>query len=133
MVRTIGSCERGILLSLRLPVKLPAIDDHAPDCIAVSVEEFGGRVHDDIRAMFERTTQRRGRHRVVNHKRHAAIMRDLGNRFDVLNHAAGIGEALDKDDPRLIIDCSGYVRRIIRIDKAGFPSELAKRFAQLIE
>ncbi len=96
VIGSVGLRQAGKLVPCRLPVELARIHDHPADRIAVTVEELGRRMRHDVRAVFERTAQHRRGHRVVDDQRDAVIMRDIGNRRDVGDHAARIGEALDE-------------------------------------
>ncbi len=60
-------------------------------------------------------------------------MRDIGNRRDVGDHAARIGEALDEDAARLVIHRRADVGGIVGIDETRFPAELAECLAHLVE
>ncbi len=88
---------------------------------------------DDIRAVLERAAQHRGRHGVVDDQRNAAVMRDIGDRRDVGDDAARIGQALDEDAAGLVVHRRAHVLRLVDIDETGFPAELAKRLAHLVE
>jgi hypothetical protein len=44
---------------VRAEVELPAVDDDAADRGAVTAEELGRRVHDDVGAVLERAQQER--------------------------------------------------------------------------
>ena len=42
-----------------VPVEGAAVDDHAADGGAVAADDFGRRMHDDIRAVFDRAKEHR--------------------------------------------------------------------------
>src|ERR1700757_949390 len=57
-------------------------DEHAAETVAVSIEELGRRVHDDVRAEFDRTLEI-GRHEgVVDGQLDSALMADVGDGAD---------------------------------------------------
>ena len=81
------------------PVEGAAIDDHAADGIAVAAQELGQRMDHDVGAVLDRPAQIGRRQRVIDDQRHAGAVRDRGDRLDVRNDAAGIGDRFDEDRP----------------------------------
>ena len=63
----------------------------------MAAEEFGQRVHDDVGAVIDRLDQIGRRQRVVDDQGHAGLARHGGDRLDVGDGAAGIGDRLDED------------------------------------
>ena len=61
-------------------LKLPGVDHDAADRGAVAAEELRGRVDDDVGAVLDRPQQVGRRHGVVDHERHAGLVRDVGDR-----------------------------------------------------
>ena len=49
--------ELGKSLGVLAPVEFPAVDDHTSNGGAVSADPFGGRVHDDIGTVVERSAE----------------------------------------------------------------------------
>ena len=96
VVARVGLGESGELLDVLRPLELAAVDDDAADDRAVAAEELGGRVHDDVGTVLERTDEVRGRDRVVDDERHVVLVRDVGDERDVehvdLRVADGLGE-----------------------------------------
>ena len=132
VIGTVGLGQAGKLVA-RLPVELARIHDQPADRIAVPVKELGARMDDNVRTVIEGTTKGRGRHGVVDDQRDPRIMRSLGNCGNVADHAPGIRQAFDEHAAGVVIDCRSDIRRIVDIDEAGFPSELAKALTQLVE
>ena len=91
-----GSHSIGYFLS-RDQLKVPPSTISAADRIAVAAEEFGERMHDDVGAVIDRLAQIGRGERVVDDQRHAGLARDIGDRLDVGDDAAGIGDRLDED------------------------------------
>ena len=54
-------------------------------------------MHDDVGAVLDRLAEIGRGQRVVDDERHARVLRDLGDRLDVGDHAAGIGDRFDED------------------------------------
>ena len=78
-------------------LKVPPSTISAADRVAVAAEEFGQRMHDDVGAVVDRLAEVGRRQRVVDDQRHAGASRDVGDRLDVGDDAAGIGDRLDED------------------------------------
>ena len=76
------------------PRELPGLDDHAADHGAVAADELRRGVHDDVGAVLDRPAQVRRRERVVDDQRHAARVRDLGERGEVGDVAVRVADRL---------------------------------------
>ena len=79
------------------PVEGAAVDDQPADRVAVAAEKFGQRMHDDVGAIIDRLAEIGRGQRVIDDQRHACVLRDLGDRLDVGDDAARIGDRLDED------------------------------------
>src|SRR6266699_5610242 len=77
VVRGIGLDQPGET-SIR-PVELAAIHDHAADGRAMTTDELGGRVDDDIASMLEGLHEIWGGQRVIQDQWHAMLVRDIGH------------------------------------------------------
>jgi hypothetical protein len=66
-----------------VPRKATAIHDDSSNRGTVATDELGRRVHHDVRAMLDRTTQVRRGERIVNNQGKVICMRDTCNRRDV--------------------------------------------------
>ena len=122
-----------ILVGMGFPIKAPAIDDHAANRIAVSANELGQRMDDDMRAMLQRAAEIRRGHRIIDHIDHAMLFRDRSDGRHVSDDATWIGEALGEDDARLFIDRRLDSGEVIDVDKFDIPVELFEGVAELID
>ena len=67
--------EAGKLVVLH-PVEAPGINDHAAQGRTVARQELGGRMDDQVGAMFERPAQIGRRQGIIDNQRDAGFMRD---------------------------------------------------------
>lgn len=96
------------------PVERAAVDDRAGEGGAVTGEELRRRVHDDVRAEFERPDHVWRRHRVVDDERDAVGAGDLRDRHDVDQVVLRVRDRLDEDRLRLRCDEPVPLRVIAR-------------------
>ena len=83
--------------SARGEVELAAVDDATGDRGAMTTEELGHRVHDDVGTPLERTDAVGGGDGVVDHERHTDIVGDLGDSLDVEHVVARVGQHLAEE------------------------------------
>ena len=89
----------------------------------MTAKELGGRVHDDVRAVLDGTNQIRRAEGVVDHKRNAVTVCNVGHRADVGHVAVGIAQRLDEN--RLGVVLNGVLKRLgQRVDKGRRYAEL---------
>src|SRR5579859_3527673 len=100
------------------PIKLTTVDDHPANGRAMAADELGGRMNDDISAMFERLQQVRSGQRVIHHERYTILMRDIGYSLNIEGVQARITHGFGKDSLGAIIDGSAEVFGIAAINKA---------------
>ena len=81
----------------RAPVEAARLDHDAAHRRAVSAQELGHGVDDDVGAPLERPAQERRRERVVHDQRDAVLVGDRGERLEVHHQAARVGQALGED------------------------------------
>ncbi len=91
VVRGIGLDQPGEP-SIR-PVEIAAIHDHASDGRAVTTDELGGRVDDDIASMLEGLHQVRRGQRVIQDQGYAVLMRDIGHGANIQRIQARIAHS----------------------------------------
>ena len=63
----------------------------------MAAEEFGQRMHHDMRAMLERPDQIGRGHGVVDNQGNARLVGDGRNGRDIDDDTAGIGDGFDED------------------------------------
>ena len=98
MVALIGRGETRELVSMGHPVKLTVIDNHTAQVGRVTVHVLGRGVRDDIGTPLKRTTHHGRREGVVDHQRHAVVMRGLGKALNIEHGEGGVGDGLAKDE-----------------------------------
>src|SRR5690348_6932105 len=59
------------------PIEVATVHDHTADAGAMSADEFGGAMHDDVRAPFEWTEEIRGGQRVIDQHRNLIFFCNL--------------------------------------------------------
>ncbi len=99
----------------------------------MAAEEFRQRMQYDIRAMFQRPQQIGACHGVVDDERQAVTMGDIGNRGDIHECAARVGEAFDEDGACAVVDLPFETCRISRIGPAHLPVETLEGVAELVD
>ena len=105
-------------LRVLAPVELAAVHDHAPDGGAMPANPLGGRVHHDIRPVVDRPAEITPRsERVIDHDRHARLMRHRDNGLEVRDVVARVADALDIDRLRLIIDQALELLGLVPLDE----------------
>ena len=96
-------------------------------------DPFGDGVHDDVGAERERPAQIRRRKRVVDQKRNAGRVRNLGHRRDVEHFQARIADGLGDDQPGLWSDGGAQAVVVARLDEGGGDAETRQRMGQEID
>ena len=86
---------------------------------------------DEVGAPFERPAQIGRGEGVVDDEGHARLVRDLGDRLEVGDDAAGIGEALDEDRLGARRERAAEILRVVGIDEAALPAEFLEAAAEL--
>src|SRR6185295_12755793 len=100
VVAGVGIDQGRVLVPGVEPVIGAAIDDGAADRVAVPAQELGERVHDNVGAEVLGPAQVGGGERVVDDQRHAGLSGDGGDRRQVDDDAAGVGDRLAEDGSR---------------------------------
>ena len=118
---------------LARPVEGAGVDDHAADRVAVAAEKFRQRMHDDVGAIVDRLAQIRRRQRVVDDQRHAGALGDLGDRLDVGDDAARIGDRLDEDRLGLGRDRALEGRDVVGLGPDHVPAEVLEGVVELVD
>ncbi len=97
----------------------------------MAAQELGGRVNNDIGAMLDRPAQIGRCHGVVDHQRHAGLMRNRGHLFDIQNVHARIGDGLAIDRARLRRDRFAEILRIVGLHEFHVDSQAAEAHVEL--
>ncbi len=90
-------------------------------------------MHDDVGAVLDRPHQIGAGQRVVDDQRQVVSARDVADLLDVDELAARIGEALDEDAARPLVDLALEARGIVRIGPAHLPGEILEGVAELVD
>ena len=98
VVALVGRGETRELVRMGHPVKLAVVDDNAAQVGSMSIHVLGGGVRDDIGAPLKGTAHHGRREGVVDHQRHAVVMRGLGKALNIEYGEGGIGDGLAKDE-----------------------------------
>ena len=98
MVALVRRGETRELVRMGHPVKLAVVDDHAAQVGSMSIHVLGGGVRNDVSAPLKGTAHHGRREGVVDHQRHAVVMRGLGKALNIEHGKGGIGDCLAKDE-----------------------------------
>ena len=98
VVALVGRGETREFVGMGHPVKLAVVYDHAADICRVTIHVLGGGVRDDVGAPLKGTAHHGRREGIVDHQRHAVVVRCLGKAFDVEHGKRGVGDGLAKDE-----------------------------------
>ena len=131
MIRRIGLVQRREAISIGFPIEIPAIHHHTANAIAMPANPFGGGMHDNRRAMFQRPAEDR-RRGIVHDQRNAELppnRRHFRNREDLqlrVRQGFGIiGAGARIGRPRKAFRIGG-------VHKAHFNAELLQRVGEKI-
>ncbi len=107
----------------RAPVEPAAVDDHAADRDAVAADPFGGRIHHDVGAEFDRPAEIRRGEGVVDQQRDLCVMRDCRDGRNIQHFKSGIADGLADHEPRVGPDRGAELVQRARLDKGGGNAE----------
>ena len=124
--------ERRIFVAGR-PVERAGVDDDAADRIAVTAEKLRQRMHDDVSTMIDRANQIRRCQRIIDDKRHAGFSCDGGDRFDVGDGAAGIGDRFDEDRFSFRRDGFFEAADVVGVRPDNVPTERFEGVGELVD
>ena len=85
----------------------------------MSTDKFGGGMNNNISTMLQRLYKVRSCQRIVDDKRDAVFVRDIGNCANIERIKAWVTECLGVDGLRSLIDSGAEIVRVAAIDKAG--------------
>jgi hypothetical protein len=121
------------IASFARPVEGAAVHDQPAHGIAVAAEELGQRMHHDVGAVVDRPAQIGGGERVVDDERNSGALRHRGNRRDVGDDAARIGDRLDEDRLGLGRDGALESPDVVRIGPHHVPAEVLEGVIELVD
>ena len=98
VVALVGRGETRELVRMGHPVKLAVVDNHATQVGCMAIHVLGGGVRDDVGAPLKGTAHHRRREGVVDHQRHAVVMRGLGKALNIEHGKGRVGNRLAKDE-----------------------------------
>ena len=98
VVALVGRGETRELVCMGHPVKLAVVDDHAAQVGSMSIHVLGGRVRNDVGTPLKGAAHHGRREGVVDHQRHAVVMRGLGKALNIEHGKGGVGDRLAKDE-----------------------------------
>ncbi len=98
---TLTRLRHGGVVARRRPVKRACIHQNAAHGIAMTTNELGQRVHNNVGTVLNGAAEIRRGHGVIDDQRNARVLGNGGNRINVLNNAAGVGNGLHEDGSRL--------------------------------
>ena len=81
-------------------------------------QEFGERVHDDVRAVLNWSQQDRRSHRVIHDERYVVVVGYLRQLFDVADVPCRIADAFAKDRSRVAVEQLGDCLRTVALREA---------------
>jgi len=100
-VRLVEALELGFVFG---PGELAAVDNDAAEAVAVAAEVFGQRMDDDVGAVLEGAAQVGRGHGVVDDDRHAVLVGNFGQLFEVGDVAQRVADGFAEDSLGLGID-----------------------------
>src|SRR5207244_3244970 len=115
-----------------VPRKRPAIDDDAADTGAMSANEFGGGMHDNVCPMLKGPAQVGRGKGVINNEWELMLVRNVGNSLDVEHIGLGIADGLSVEQFGFRCDGATESFRISRIDEVNLDAKALKRQGKLI-
>ena len=98
VVALVGRGETRELIRMGHPVKLAVVNDHAAQVGSMSIHVLGGGVRNDVGAPLKGTAHHGRREGVVDHQRHAVVMRGLGKALNIEHGKGGVCDRLAKDE-----------------------------------
>lgn len=120
-------------LAVLAPVKLARVDNHTSNSGAMPADPLGGRVHDDVGAMVNRTDEvaacAKG---VVHNERDARVVGDFGNGLEVGDVVARVADALDVHGLGVVVDGGGNVLGLVAVDEFGLDAQPGEKYFELV-
>jgi hypothetical protein len=114
------------------PIEPAAIDNHAADGDAVAADPFGGGVHHDIGAKFDRAAEIGRCEGIVDQQWNFCIVGDPRDVGDIKHFKAGIADGLADHQARIRFDRGGEFIECARLDERRGDAETRQRVRQQI-
>ena len=151
-----GIVELREALSVLAPVELASIDDDAGDGSPVTADPFGGRVHDDVGAVFDRPKKVAARAKGVvdldfvsaewdegggpsgtramkaHHEGNTSVVSHLGDGGQVRDVISGVPNALDVDGLGPVVDRLGEPFGVVPLDELGGDAQPRHKDLELV-
>ena len=115
-----------------LPIVIAAIHDDAADGCAMSADEFGGGVGDDVRAPFKRAEEIRRGEGIVNEQNEFMFLRDLGNFFEREDGNIRVAQCFAVYDLCVGLNRRFKILRVGWVNEGHFNAEFGKRVLELV-
>jgi len=116
---------------IRRPVEVTGIYNGTAHHGSISGQVFGGRMHNQRRAMLDRAAQKRGCSSVVDDQRNAGVVGDFRQSIKVADIAAWICDCFTKQRTRVFVDSALNSTKVIGVDKFGVPTKTLDRIGPL--
>ena len=107
--------------------------NRAAQCVAVSIDEFGHTVDDDVRAEVQRANSQRGGEGVVYNQHSTIFVSQFRASRNICQIHAGISSDLTVDDGGVRLDSGFHVGHVVKADGCGFHSKFGQEFLHNIQ
>ena len=108
------------------PQEFPAVYDGPANMHAVAADELRGRVHDDVKAVFDRAEQSRRQRGVVDDRRQAMTMRHAGDRLVVGHVVLRIAGGFDEHGAGVLVHQLADIFGPLGIEEPDLDTEFLK-------
>ena len=115
-----------------LPVELAALDDDTAERCAVTADELGCGMDNDVCAVIERTQQVRRCKRGIDDNRNALCVCDICDRLNVDQVGIRIAQCLKEHCLGVFVDGIGKVLNVVRIDELRGYAVLRQGMCQIV-
>ena len=131
VVAGVGGGDGGVL-ARGFPVKFTAVHDDAAQSGAVTADEFGGGMDNNVRAMLNGANQIGCPERVVDDQRQAVSMGDFGNGVNVGDIAVGVAQGLQVNGFGVGLNGGCDCTQIVGVHESGRYTKLGQGVGQQI-
>ena len=108
------------------------INDDTTEGRAVTADELGSRVNNDISTVLNRTDEVRGTESVVDYERQTVLVRNLCDSLDIRNIGIRVAESLDVNRLSIVLDSAFQFFQIVCINEGGLNAELRQSMCQQV-